>query len=320
MSKFFIFFLLSFTLHLALGGILLYRSGLLGKSTQVEVETASMEEGEELSTLGDKDRDKESQLVMEEPPPPPPPPVKTPVKKKKKKASKKVKKISKKKPKKKKPVSPPPVVEEPKSAPAPKAPPVPKPVVEEPIEEAPKAEPVLEPEPVIEKPVEEEPKPEPVPKSKPESEPAATAPEPELAEEASELVREPSVPAGENENSAGESPTSQAGTTPETARVFDQLKQIPGNPLPEYPKEALEQKWEGVVEVLYYVSTGGFVEQIQIGRSSGHIVLDNAAIKALSRYRYELGQEGWVRHRVEFFLEKDKEIKEIVPLRTMDDQ
>ena len=315
MSKFFIFFLLSFTLHLALGGVLLYRSGLLGKSSQVEVETTSMEEGEGISSLGDKERDKESQLVMEEPPPPP---VETPVKKKKKKAPKKVKKISKKKPKKEKPkpkkfVPPPPVVEKPVPEPAVEEPkPVPEPAAAlAPV--APKAEPEEPPPPpVIEKPVEESSKPAP-----------ELVPATEPVEEA--LTSEPaSVPpiknSGENKNSVIKNSASQAGTTPETARVFDQLKQIPGNPMPEYPKEALEQKWEGAVEVLYYVSTGGFVEQIQVGRSSGHIVLDNAAIKALSRYRYELGQEGWVRHRVEFFLEKDKEIKEIVPLRTMEDK
>lgn len=306
MSKFFIFFLLSFTLHLALGGVLLYRSGLLGKSSQVEVETTSMEEGEGLQSLGDKDSDKESKLVMEEPPPPP---VETPVKKKKKKAPKKVKKVSKKKkkvvPKKVEPV-PPPVVEPPTPEPVAEAPaspePAPEPVVEEPapVAEAPAPEPQSEPAPV---------------------EPIAEAPAPELQPEpAPEPVAEAPAPSGDSDSSVVKNQDSQVGATPETARVFDQLKQIPGNPLPEYPKEALEQKWEGVVEVLYYVSTGGFVEQIQISHSSGHITLDNAAIKALSRYRYELGQEGWVRHRVEFFLEKDREIKEIVPLRTMDDQ
>lgn len=307
MSKFFIFFICSFILHLALGGVLLYRSGLIGKSSEVEVDTTSMEEGEGLQSLDGKDSVKESELLMEEPPPPP---VKEPVKKKKKKA---VKKVSKPKPKpkpKKIEPAPPPVEEPPPSPPAPVEE-APKEVAPEPVKEAPTLPPVPAP-------VEEAPAPS-VP------EPVEEAPEPEPVEEAPASVEEPSAPSGdsnslESGNPLIENQPVQAGATPETARVFDQLKQLPGNPLPEYPKEALEQKWEGAVEVLYYVSTGGFVEQIQVSHSSGHITLDNAAIKTLSRYRYELGQEGWVRHRVEFFLEKDKEIKEIVPLRTMDDQ
>lgn len=98
------------------------------------------------------------------------------------------------------------------------------------------------------------------------------------------------------------------------ARSHTQLKQMAGNPIPSYPKEALKKKWEGRIEVFYYVNPAGFVEKIQLKKSSGHSVLDNAALRALSRYRYQPGQEGWVRHPVEFFLEKGKEVKETVPL------
>ena len=62
------------------------------------------------------------------------------------------------------------------------------------------------------------------------------------------------------------------------------------------------------------MNRAGFVEKIQLERSSGHSVLDNAALRALSRYRYYPGQEGWVRHPVEFLLELDKEVEEIAPL------
>ena len=99
------------------------------------------------------------------------------------------------------------------------------------------------------------------------------------------------------------------------ARKHSQLKQLKGNPLPIYPKEALKKKWEGRAEIFYYVNPAGFVEKIQLKSSSGHRVLDNSALRALARYRYHPGQEGWVRHPVEFFLELDKEIKKTATLR-----
>jgi protein TonB len=98
------------------------------------------------------------------------------------------------------------------------------------------------------------------------------------------------------------------------ARSHSQLRQVEGNPVPAYPKEALKKKWEGRTEVVYYVNPAGFVEKIQLKNSSGHSVLDNAALRALARYRYYPGQEGWVRHPVEFVLDFDKEVKETAPL------
>ena len=347
MNKFFIFFLCSFTLHLALGGILLYRSGLLGKSSQVEVDTSSMEvEGEKVNELGEGvDSVKESELVMEAPPPP----VKS-VKKKKKKIPKKIKKAS--KPKKQKKIVPKePVVSAPVEKPS-----VPLPVAKSSVPSDPilpsseSGNPVTESDNKVQE-KEESTSEESALPAKPEGLLSPPVDSSNLASPSSESEN----PVKENDNEVQEETQEQkqeqeqkqkqkqeqekeqileqpsnlpsgnnipvpAGKTPETARTFNQLKQIPGNPIPEYPREALGQKWEGKVEVLYYVNTGGFVEQIQVSHSSGHITLDNSAIKALSHYRYELGQEGWVSHQVDFLLEKDKEVKEIVPLRTMDDQ
>ena len=97
-------------------------------------------------------------------------------------------------------------------------------------------------------------------------------------------------------------------------RLPTQLRQREGNPLPIYPKEALKKKWEGLVEILYYVNPAGFVEKIQLKKSSGYTLLDNSALRALARYRYYPGQEGWVRHPVQFFLDREKEVLETAPL------
>jgi len=107
--------------------------------------------------------------------------------------------------------------------------------------------------------------------------------------------------------------------------AIERIKKNKGNPNDELHHDVFflkfnlkKNKWEGRVEVLYYVDPAGFVEKIQLKKSSGHKVLDNTALRALSRYRYEPGQEGWVRHPVEFFLELDKEVTKTAPLGVRD--
>jgi len=126
----------------------------------------------------------------------------------------------------------------------------------------------------------------------------------------------------EEESTLPSSPSSpdEKSSTPEfhpsRVREYRQLTQQIGNLVPKYPQEALENKWEGRVDVIYYVNEGGLVEKIQVQNSSGYRALDNAALKSLARYRYHPGQEGWVSHPVEFFLDKNSEIQLTRPLRT----
>ena len=194
-------------------------------------------------------------------------------------------------------------------------------------------------------------KPEPSPpgsvkqKEAPEKQSQEEAPEKQSQEEAPEKQNQEEAPEKQSQEEAtekkqGEAPEKKQKDTPQnneqspaalkpsgfykqsipaldigTARIHTQLKQAENNPVPAYPEEALENKWEGRVEVYYYVNPAGFVEKIHLKNSSGHSVLDNSALRTLARYRYYPGQEGWVRHLVEFFLEKDKEIKKTAPLR-----
>ena len=99
------------------------------------------------------------------------------------------------------------------------------------------------------------------------------------------------------------------------AKDYSHLKQKPGNPVPQYPEEALRQKWEGRVDLVYYVNSAGLVEKIHVNRSSGYSVLDNEAIRTLARYYYDPGQAGWVKHPVQFVLNKNVEVKEAAVLR-----
>ncbi|MDX2227198.1 MAG: energy transducer TonB [Verrucomicrobiae bacterium] len=58
------------------------------------------------------------------------------------------------------------------------------------------------------------------------------------------------------------------------------------NPAPRYPEEARANRWEGVVMLLVGVSAQGRVDSISVESSSGHAVLDAAALKAVREYRF----------------------------------
>ena len=83
------------------------------------------------------------------------------------------------------------------------------------------------------------------------------------------------------------------------------LVPVEGNKNPEYPIEAREKGLEGSVHLLYFVDEGGLVDQIQLLESSGHALLDNSAIRTMARYRYQPGQTGWYKHRVDFKIQKN---------------
>ncbi len=335
MNRFITFFLVSFILHLAVGAVLLSRTGILGSGGADTVELNNLEEFPD--ELGEAKED-----LLDVPPAPEKPKPRPKVKKKvlKKKPVKKPKVVKpapvKKSPLVKKPVSP--------KGEAPKA-----------VEQTPSAEPEgNEPEKAVEPQKQEEVK-VPEAEAKPSEESAAKPTQEEEWVDEEEMIEEKEAPVSDQakedtqpetaapaeteENSAGEekpneekpappqneqetSSTKSSGSVDKNipsvemgkTRSHSQLRQVEGNPLPAYPKEALKKKWEGRAEVVYYVNPAGFVEKIQLKNSSGHSVLDNAALRALARYRYHPGQEGWVRHPVEFVLDFDKEVKETAPL------
>jgi protein TonB len=53
---------------------------------------------------------------------------------------------------------------------------------------------------------------------------------------------------------------------------------------PIYPKQALNNDWEGTVKVRVGISNTGSVNSVRVLRSSGHTVLDQAFIKAIKNY------------------------------------
>ena len=78
-----------------------------------------------------------------------------------------------------------------------------------------------------------------------------------------------------------------------------------------YPEEALQMSMTGSVVVVYVIDRGGRLIRAEVDRSSGHSLLDQAALQAVRRTRFEpIPEDAWValkeqvfRTRIEFDLE-----------------
>ncbi|MDA3970084.1 MAG: energy transducer TonB [Desulfobulbaceae bacterium] len=70
------------------------------------------------------------------------------------------------------------------------------------------------------------------------------------------------------------------------------------NPPPEYPRLARRRGLEGVVLLEAFIDATGEVAELNIFTSSGHPVLDQAALKAVRRWRFRAGTIGGNRHEM----------------------
>ena len=59
------------------------------------------------------------------------------------------------------------------------------------------------------------------------------------------------------------------------------------NPPPAYPRAARRRGYEGLVLLLVRVSAAGVSLSVEVKESSGHPVLDRAAVKAVQRWRFK---------------------------------
>lgn len=92
------------------------------------------------------------------------------------------------------------------------------------------------------------------------------------------------------------------------ATSYLNLRQKVGNRPPAYPAESRFQREEGTVVLTYSVSNLGEVENINIAQSSGYERLDEAALKAVSQFKYLKGQaSGQVVHPIKFSLRGEAE-------------
>ena len=105
------------------------------------------------------------------------------------------------------------------------------------------------------------------------------------------------------------SPPVPSSSVPDSKEIksYKTLRQSPGNPKPVYPNQARQNNQQGSVLLLYFVDESGLVDKIQLLKSSGHSLLDNEALRVLSRQQYLPGQSGWYKHRVDFRLKQTEE-------------
>ncbi len=61
---------------------------------------------------------------------------------------------------------------------------------------------------------------------------------------------------------------------------------------PVYPRVAKEEGWEGIVLLKVLVRTSGLPGEITVRKSSGHVILDKAAIKAMRQWRFVPAMDG----------------------------
>ncbi|MCB0356754.1 MAG: TonB family protein [Bdellovibrionales bacterium] len=88
-----------------------------------------------------------------------------------------------------------------------------------------------------------------------------------------------------------------------TVRDVKDLVQAPGNVPPQYPELSRRRQEMGQVKLEYFVTSEGQVAQMRMTQSSGHAELDNEAMRAIRRYRFQPGQAGLTTHTVNFVLQ-----------------
>ncbi|WNW11835.1 energy transducer TonB [Pseudomonas sp. DTU_2021_1001937_2_SI_NGA_ILE_001] len=158
-------------------------------------------------------------------------------------------------------------------------PPPPPPEPEQPVEDPDAVEP---PPKQIEKPKVEKPKP--VKKPEPVKKPTPPAPPKPLAAPAPAAPPAPPAPA------PAPAPPAPAAPVKESAAVSG-LASL-GNPPPEYPGLALRRNWEGRVVLRIKVLPNGRAGAVEVTKSSGKPVLDEAAVEAVRNWKFIPAKRG----------------------------
>ncbi len=65
-------------------------------------------------------------------------------------------------------------------------------------------------------------------------------------------------------------------------------------PQPSYPPRALRKKWQGLCQVQAWIHADGSVARVSLHQSSGFEVLDQAALQAVQKWKFQPAQRGGV--------------------------
>jgi protein TonB len=80
--------------------------------------------------------------------------------------------------------------------------------------------------------------------------------------------------------------------TPDTADKGRSKVKLGDNLRPDYPRSAREAGWEGTVMLRVEVLPGGNAGSVAVHKSSGHSILDEAAITAVQRWQFTPAMDG----------------------------
>ncbi|MBO9665421.1 MAG: TonB family protein [Bdellovibrio sp.] len=112
-------------------------------------------------------------------------------------------------------------------------------------------------------------------------------------------------------NGAGNNGLEQAGNeiagAPTGIRSLDQLRQMPGNPRPQYDIEERRRGDTGKASFIAYITKEGVPVKFRQTRSTGHANLDSKTLAALKKWRFYPGQEGWVEMPFQWDIKGDAE-------------
>ena len=95
-------------------------------------------------------------------------------------------------------------------------------------------------------------------------------------------------------NNGVNAPSQILAGSPNGVRKLDQLRQMPGNPIPQYSLDERERGHQGNVVFHAYVDRSGSLQKFKQISSTGYANLDVKTLNALKRWKFYPGQEGWV--------------------------
>lgn len=81
---------------------------------------------------------------------------------------------------------------------------------------------------------------------------------------------------------------------PKAIRSLDELRQMPGNPIPSYSEQERMLRQQGQVVFHAYISKNGVPVDFRQLRSTGYTNLDAKTLQTLKKWKFYPGQEGWV--------------------------
>jgi len=99
---------------------------------------------------------------------------------------------------------------------------------------------------------------------------------------------------------------------PERPAIVAAIPRYKENAPPAYPRIARRRGYEGIVLLSVKVLGNGYVEEVKIKKSSGHSILDRAALKAVRKWKFEPASRVgapvtmWVDVPVHFVLQESK--------------